>query len=83
MNDRALSVKDICERYSVGEHTVLGWINRGEIRAINVSRHRGAKPRWRVTAEALQAFELSRTPSPPPPQTRRKKRSAEVIEFYK
>ncbi len=75
-------VKDLCERYSVGEHTVLGWIRRGELRAIDVSRQRGGKPRWRITREALEAFELSRTPTPPPPQMRRKKQSTNVIEFY-
>ena len=48
-----LSVRDLCERYGVGEHTVLGWINRGELRAINVGRRLDAKkPRWRITQEA-------------------------------
>jgi excisionase family DNA binding protein len=78
-----LSVRDLCERYSVCEHTVLTWINRGELRAINVGRRPGAKkPRWRITQSALDAFELARTVAPPPPQTRRRKRPAEVIEFY-
>jgi hypothetical protein len=35
-------VKDLCERFAVGEHTVLGWIRRGELRAINVSRKPGS-----------------------------------------
>ena len=83
MNDRALSVKDICDRYGIGEHTVLGWIRNGELKAIDVSRHRGGKPRWRISAEALAAFEQLRTPTPPLPKTRRAKRSADVIEFYK
>jgi len=80
----ALSVRDLCERYAVGEHTVLGWINRGELKALNVGRRLGTKkPRWRVTAEALAAFELLRTPSAPQPRAQRRKRPAEVIEFYK
>jgi excisionase family DNA binding protein len=79
-----LSVRDVCERYGVSEHTVLTWINRGELRAINVGRRPGAKkPRWRITQEALERFEQLRTPAPPLPRTRRKKRTAEVIEFYK
>jgi hypothetical protein len=77
------SVRSLCERYDVGAHTVLGWINRGELRAVNVGRRPGAKkPRWRITQEALEAFELSRTPTPPPPRSRRGRRPAEVIEFY-
>lgn len=83
MPDRALTVKDLCERYGVGEHTVLGWIKRGELQAIDVSRQRGGKPRWRVTAEALAAFELLRSSDPaPPPRKRRRKQSAEVVQFY-
>lgn len=79
-----LSVRDLCDRYGVGEHTVLGWIRSGELRAINVGRKQGAKkPRWRITEEALQAWELLRTPPPPLPRAPRRKRPEGVIEFYK
>jgi excisionase family DNA binding protein len=78
-----LSVHDLTERYGVSEHTVLGWIRSGELRAVNVGRRPGGKkPRWRITQEALQAFEAIRTPTSPPPRARRKK-PADVIEFYK
>ncbi len=76
-------IKDLTERYAVGEHTVLGWIKRGELKAIDVSRNRIGRPKWRITAEALAAFEALRTPSPPAPRTRRKSQSTDVIEFYK
>jgi excisionase family DNA binding protein len=78
-----LSVQDLCDRYRVSEHTVLAWIRSGELRAVNVGRHLGAKkPRWRITQEALEAFELSRTPTPPPPRMRRKKKLGDAIKFY-
>jgi hypothetical protein len=78
------SVRDVTERYGVSEHTVLGWIKTGELKAMNVGRRLGAKkPRWRITQAALAAFELSRTPTPSLPRSRRRKRPAEVIEFYK
>ncbi len=78
-----LSVRDICERYGVSEHTVLGWIRSGELRPVNVGRRLGTKkPRWRITQEALAAFELARTHTPPPPRTKRRKRPADVIQFY-
>jgi excisionase family DNA binding protein len=78
-----LSVPDVCERYRVSEHTVLGWIRSGELRAINVGRRPGAKkPRWRITQNALDAFEALRTPTPPLPRLRRHKRPADVIRFY-
>ena len=79
-----LSVRDVCERYGVTEHTVLQWIKSGELRAVNVGRSPGSKkPRWRITAEALAQFELGRETTAPPAKTRRPKRKANVIEFYK
>ena len=56
-------VRDLTKRFAVGEHTVLGWIRAGELRAVNVSRTLGGRPRWRITAEALAAFEAMRTPT--------------------
>ena len=38
-----LTVRDLCERYGVSEHTVLGWIRSGELRAVNVGRKPGGK----------------------------------------
>lgn len=84
MGDRALTVRDVCDRYGVTEHTVLGWIRSGELKAINVGRRVGArKPRWRITAEALAAFEQLRTVTPPPRRTQRPRPGPGVIEFYK
>jgi transposase len=77
------SVHEVAERYDVSEHAVLGWVARGELRAINVARSPEAKkPRWRITQQALEAFEQARTRSPPPPRARRRKQPADVIEFY-
>ncbi len=79
-----LTVKDLTERYGVGEYTVLGWIRSGELRAINVGRSlRAGKPRWRITQQALEAFEQLRTPTTAPQKMPRRKQAAEVIEFYK
>jgi excisionase family DNA binding protein len=83
VTDRTITIKELCERFAVGEHTVLGWIRSGELRALNVGRRPGGKkPRWRITAEALAAFELTRTHNPPPPRTRRRKQLTEVIQFF-
>jgi excisionase family DNA binding protein len=79
------TTRDLCERYGVSEHTVLSWINQGDIRAINVGRRTGAKkPRWRFREEDVVAFEQLRTPSLPAPRAPRRKRpDTGVIEFYK
>lgn len=78
------SVKDICERYNVSPKSVLQWIACGELRAINVGRSLAKKkPRWRITQDALDAFEQLRTATPPAPRAPRRKRQAETIQFYK
>jgi len=78
-----LSVRDVCERYGVSEHTVLSWIRAGELRAVNVGRRALAKkPRWRITQEALEEFEQARTPAPLPPRGHPRKVPADVIKFY-
>jgi len=77
------TVRDISERYGVGDHTVLGWIRSGELRAINVGRTpAGKKPRWRVTTEALAAFEACRMSSLPPAPVRRRRRASHIIQRY-
>jgi excisionase family DNA binding protein len=77
------SVKDVSAHFGVGQHTTLKWIADGELRAINVARSRRArKPRWRVRAEDLAAFEAARTSTPATPRARRRKRQPDVIQFY-
>ena len=79
-----LSVRDVCERYGVSEHTVSGWIHSGSLAAFSVSRKAGAKkPSRRVTQEALTAAEQQRAHTPPQPRAKRRKGSADVIELYK
>jgi hypothetical protein len=75
---KTFQVKDIAERHSVAADKVLEWIAKGELIAINVSTDPNAKrPRWRVTAEALEAFEQSRASNPPAPKpTKRRRRRA-------
>ena len=75
-------VKDLCDRFAVGEHTVLGWIRRGELVAIDVSRNQGGRPKWRVTEEALENFELLRTHQPPAPRRRRRKPATNIKQYF-
>jgi len=77
----SLTIKEIAERLAVTQHTVLAWIRSGELKAMDVSRTRGGKPQWRVTPEALEAFELARTATPTPPRRRRRKKP-DVVEFF-
>lgn len=77
------SVKQISERFETGEHTVLRWIRNGELSAVNVAREPGGKPRWRITPESLQTFELLRSATPIEPAPRRRRnREPGIVEFY-
>lgn len=77
------TIKQVCERYGVGQATCLTWIRRGELRALNVARSPAAKrPTWRITEEALQDFELIRNHAPPPPTRRRRRKQEGILEFY-
>ncbi len=76
------TVHDVELRFGVSEGTVLGWVRSGQLKALNVGRTRSAKrPRWRITQGAVDAFEASRTATPPEPRARRAK-PADVVEFY-
>lgn len=79
------AVKDLQERFGVGEHTVLGWINSGELRAINVARTTSKRPKYRISEPALKAFEELRSTAPPAPTrvNRRRKPNDDIIEFIK
>jgi hypothetical protein len=79
----SFTVANICERHGVSPHTVLSWIKTGELRAFSVARQPGAKrPSWRISPEALAAFEARRTPTQETARTRRRARPAGVVEFY-
>jgi excisionase family DNA binding protein len=78
------TVKEVAERFRVGDASVLQWIHDGLIKAIQVNRKSGAKkPHWRIPQSAIDAFEAIRTPTAPAPRARRRKAHTGVVEFYK
>lgn len=80
---KTFRVSDLTARFGVAEHTILQWIRSGELRAINAARRPGTRPSWRISEEALAAFEAARSSQPEPPQKkRRKKATAGVQQFY-
>jgi excisionase family DNA binding protein len=78
------TIAQVAEKYGVNASTVLSWIKSGDLPAINVGRSIAKKkPRWRVTASALEQFEQLRTATPPPPPApRRTRKKPNVIQFY-
>lgn len=81
-SERMLSVREVASHYGVNPRTVLRWIRCGELQAFTVNCKLGAKkPRFRISPEALTAFELRRMHSPEPPRVRRRQ-SADTINYY-
>jgi excisionase family DNA binding protein len=76
------SVTAVAAKLVVKPDTVLDWIHRGELRAINVARKTGGRPRWRIEAEALDQFLAARTASPNRPVTRPRRRRLDNVTQY-
>ena len=61
-NTASLSPGQVASRLGVGTIKVLGWIRRGQLRAIDVASEPGPgkRRRWRVKPADLAAFEEQR-----------------------
>jgi hypothetical protein len=77
-----LTVADVARRYRVGEDKVRGWINRGELRAVNTSRALCSRPRWVIPPESLAEFERRRAGGPASKPTGRRRRQAQEVDYY-
>ena len=82
MPTEPLTLGAVADRYGVTPRTVAAWIRAGELRAVNVGRRLNSiKPRLRITAAALEAFESLRTVGEAG-QARRRRNQDDVIRFY-
>jgi excisionase family DNA binding protein len=72
---RYLTPPEIAARLRVDAHKVLGWIRKGDLRAINVSD--GWRPRYRVSPDDLESFLRRREVQPPPPRVARRRQPPE------
>jgi excisionase family DNA binding protein len=72
---RYLTPPEIATRLRVDAHKVLGWIRRGDLRAINVSD--GWRPRYRISPDDLESFLRRREVQPPPPRIARRRQPPE------
>ena len=64
---------------------VLAWIGSGELEAVNHAGRTTGRPRWRISAEALQAFDRARSNRAPvsaPPASPRRRRDAAVTQYF-
>jgi len=80
---RGLRPNQIARRFGIGIHKVLGWIQRGELRAVNVANDPRARPQWVILPEDLATFEQRRAACPKSATVRRRrKQDAGVIQFF-
>ena len=78
---RAITPPALAQRLGVNVHKVLGWIARGELRAVNAGD--GSRPRWRIMPDDLEQFLARRAAQPTVKATRRRRKAdPAVIEFF-
>ena len=51
-----LTPPQLAKQLGVDAQKVLGWIRSGELRAVNVAERACLRPRWRISAEAIEEF---------------------------
>jgi hypothetical protein len=78
------TVADLCRRWRVGEDKVRALIRRGELAALDLRSHRAGRPQYRVTHEAVIAFEQRRStvPPPKPKQNKRQQPARSWNDFF-
>jgi excisionase family DNA binding protein len=79
--DRGMTVSEVAVRLRVSPDKVRAWISRGEVAAVNTADLQCGRPRWVVTAEALEAFEQRRRGGPAP-KAQRRRRPTQQLDYY-
>lgn len=78
-----LTPPELAKRWRVKPSKIIGFIRRGELRAFDVAANTAGRPRYRITIDAVIAFENCRAAKPTVTKGRRKKRDETTIEFFK
>jgi hypothetical protein len=66
------SPQQLAKRYGVAVDKITRWILAGELAALNLAQRADGRPRYRITAEAVEAFEQRRAVLCPPSRPRKK-----------
>ena len=84
-NDHYYTVPQFAKALGVNASKVLTWIHAGDLEAVDVSAKPGSgRPRWRISREALERFERSRSSysKAQKPATPRRRRSSATVPQY-
>ena len=82
VTSRYLSPPEIARQRGVDVKKIIAWIHTGELRAVNFATTTSGRPRWKISPEALAAFEAARSAGPQPRVTRRRRKDPLVHEYF-
>jgi hypothetical protein len=57
-------------------------LRSGELVGVNVAADPAARPMWRFSAEAVEAFERRRSSAPTPKPARRRRRQTNEVDYF-
>jgi hypothetical protein len=77
--DGMLTPPQLAKRWGVSPDKVLAWIRSGELRASNIAKRAGGRPRYLIDPAEAEAFWARRSLEKPPPMQRRKRRDTEYF----
>lgn len=82
MLSNSYTPREVAQARGVGINKVHTWIRSGQLEAVNVSEG-NARPRWRITPDALAAFDHKRSSrraiQPAAPKRRRRDSITEYV----
>lgn len=80
-----LTVAEVAARRRVNRKRVLEWIAAGDLEAVDVTGTGGKRATWRISEDALAAFDEKRRYRPAPPartKWSRPRRTSRVVQFH-
>lgn len=80
-----LTPPEVARERGIKASKVLMWIASGELVAVNHAGQRNGRPRWRISPEALNAFDAARSCRAnisPTASSRRQKPHTSTIQFF-
>lgn len=79
--DRPLTVPEVARILRVSRAKVIGWIQRGDLKAANVTEKPGGRPRWRINPGDLEVFKTFKASLTSPPRPVRRRRLPPVPDY--
>lgn len=75
------TIRELARRWRKSREWITARIRNGELAALNLASAKCGRPQYRVTPEAVLAFEQGRAAAVPKPAPRRKRRPL-VKDYY-